>query len=182
MAMFILAFVYRIPNSYLEEMIVTKQQEKAFEIGLALKQYSLDHAGNYPAGKSSTAIFQQLLDQKYVTDPTLFYLPMRGKSKPVGTILEPDNVCWDVTNSVRTDDSDSLPLVFTTGYKLQYRPKGDALPLTHVSTIYLILTRKNGAIDIRTSVAKGVVPLAILSSFDTKGRTYQQLTPDGPLP
>ncbi len=51
-------------------------------IGLCLYRYAQDHNGQYPDGKTSTEVFQQLIDEKYVTDPSIFYLTyMRARGK-----------------------------------------------------------------------------------------------------
>src|SRR6187402_3640935 len=41
-------------------------------LGLALFQFANDHDNRLPEGKSSTEIFQQLIDGKYVSDPRIF--------------------------------------------------------------------------------------------------------------
>ena len=71
-------------------------------IALAAFSYANDHNHKYPDGKSSTEVFQKLIDGKYVDDTTIFYVPMKGKTKPIaGQPLKPENVCWDFTG--RTD-------------------------------------------------------------------------------
>jgi hypothetical protein len=70
-------------------------------IGIAMFQYSNDHNSVYPDGESSTEVFQKLLDEKYISDPTIFYIPLPGKIKPIeGQPLKPENVCFDVTSGV----------------------------------------------------------------------------------
>jgi hypothetical protein len=163
----------------------------AHRINLALYQYATDHDGKFPEGKTSTEIFQQLIDQKFVDDPAIFYVPMKGKSMPVGTRLKPENVCWDFTNKIPNGaeggDSSTLPMVFLTGYRIHYVPGGDAVPLSGAAgTALPISIFPVGCFDGSASADKpqadGVVHGFIPANFDPQGRTYEQLTPDGPLP
>jgi len=99
--------------------------------------FARDHGGKYPNGKSSTEIFQKLLDDGYVRDPSLFFISMEGKTKPVpGQPLKPENVGWDVTTPIDTnmpspETGYKLPVVFSTGYKVSYLPGAAAVPLLH---------------------------------------------------
>ena len=96
----------------------------ARQIGLMMVAYANDN-GAYPDGKSSTEVFQKLLDGRYkwhagnyCVDPTIFYIGLPGKTKPVmGQKLKPENVCWDVTSGVDPRDPDRLPIVFLTATK-----------------------------------------------------------------
>jgi len=105
--------------------------QAAHEIGIAMYSYSNDNDLKYPDGKSSTEVFQKLMDGGYVTDPNLFYIPMPGKTRPApGQKLKPENVSWDVTGGADASSSpDGLPIVFMTGYKVSYTPGGAAVPL-----------------------------------------------------
>ena len=100
------------------------------EIVFGMSQYANDNNGNYPDGKSSTEVFQKMLDGGYVSDPSIFYVPMAGKTKAVaGQLLKPENVCFDVTSAADRSALDGLPIVFSTGYKVNYVPGGVAVPL-----------------------------------------------------
>lgn len=109
----------------------------ANSIALSMEVYSRDHEGKYPDGKSSTEVFQKLLDEGYVKDPSLFYIAMEGKTKPLpGQPLKPENVGWDVTTPIDTHMpspgiGSPLPVVFSTGYKVSYLPGAAAVPLLH---------------------------------------------------
>jgi len=103
--------------------------EMAWTIDRLLLVYATDHNGSFPEGKSSTEIFQKLLDEKYCADPGVFYIEMPGKTKATSNKLKPKNVCWDVTISTDTDYYD-MPVVFLTGYKVDYVPGGSAIPLS----------------------------------------------------
>jgi len=100
-----------------------------------------------------------------------------------------------------------LPLVFLTGYKVNYAPGGSAVPiikpypqfraepLTSLHWWYgqplltspgiAVFYKGNNAmfIDLNTTAnPAGSIPHFIPPDFDPKGKTYRQLTPDGPLP
>jgi hypothetical protein len=149
-------------------------------LGQVLDSYAKDNNGKYPTGKSSTDIFQQLLDQNYINDPTWFYFSMPGKTKPASNKLNPENVCFDVTDGVLPDDSESLPLVVTTGYKIDYIPGGKAHPLVNSYPQRIDVYYRGNQAFHKIGGTDGI-PL-IDPAFDPKGRTYRQLTPDGPLP
>lgn len=165
-----------------------RRTQAARAIELALFSYANDHGEKYPTGKSSTEVFQQLIDQDYAEDPQIFYFPMPGKIKPLSTMLKPENVCFDVTNGVLPDDPDSIPLVFSTGYRIDYVRGGKAHPLQNGDPGGLAVAFKSNSAAFLSNQPGGVplFPPApndnADSNFDPKGRTYQQLTPDGPLP
>jgi len=200
-----------------------ERTQGAHLIAMVMFQYANDHGGDlhpYPEGRSSTEVFQKLLDGGYCSDPALFYIPMRGKTPPVpGQKLKPENVCWDVTSCVNEWDSDALPLVFMTGYKMTYAPDGSAVPLVrpyppyiepwpywinfsgmheHAPIPGLAVAEKRGSsafrlLDYKVSAdgsvqvpyiynTDAVVSHAMSAKFDSKGKTWIQLTPDGRLP
>jgi len=107
--------------------------QQSRQIGQVLLSYSYDNTQNnnaYPDGNSSTEVFQKLIDESYVFDPGIFYVPLPGKIKAIaGQKLKPENVCFDLTAGVAANTSDKLPLVFMTGYKVSYVPGGSAVPL-----------------------------------------------------
>jgi hypothetical protein len=176
------------------------------EIGQMLFEYSTDNTDNanaYPDGKSSTEIFQMLIDKGYCSDPTIFYVPLPGKVMPVsGQKLKPENVSWDVTGGAAADAPDGLPLVFLTGYKVTYAPGAAAVPVIKPYPRYggdsgwfsWLRTRDEGppgiAVFYKGNNAKYSnldrsspnIPNFVPPTFDANGWTFRQLTPDGPLP
>jgi hypothetical protein len=181
---------------------------QSWEIGRAMISYANDNSGEFPNGKSSTEVFQKLMDGGYVTDPTLFYIPLRGKTKPVaGQELKPENICWDVTCPVDKGDSNQLPLVFMTGYKVSYLPGGTATPLLagipHFTIEYRDWREWVNAPSPRVGIAvyykdetidqsphdcfraydfsSRTVPDFVPSGFAPKGKAFRQLTPEGPV-
>jgi len=168
------------------------------QIGLCLHQYSIDHGGHYPEGKTSTEIFQQLIDQKYVTDPELFYLGyfgISGKVRPQNDHLNAENVCFDVTCCVDSSSPDDLPVVFLTGFKINYQAGAKAVPVGKPEPAVKRTwsqwwngtpdSPRNGiAVSNKDTSARwiradedGSIPNFIPADFDPKGKTYRQLTP-----
>ncbi len=173
-------------------------------LGLALVAYASDHDGKFPEGKSSTEIFQALIDGKYINDPALLYLPMPGKIKSVSATqkLKPENVCWDVTGSLNSQSPAQVPLVYVTGYRVSYETAAAAFPLkaspsaspnmaqswfdwwhgTYYPYGCMALCRKDKSAQSLVSLTDGELPYFIPDDFDPKGQTYHQLTPNGELP
>jgi hypothetical protein len=153
-------------------------------------QYEQDHNGAYPTGKSSTEVFQKLIDEHYVQDPTTFWIMsfnVPGKTKATSNELKPENVCWDVTVPLDAGSSDLLPVVFLTGYRINYVPGGSAVPLFSSSEdrppgIAVCYHGNNPAWLKNDGQPDRIVKNFISTAFDPAGKKYQQLTPDGPLP
>jgi hypothetical protein len=59
------------------------EMQQCRQIGLMLFQYATDHVTDnpFPDGKSSTEVFQKLIDGGYCNDPGVFFVPLSGKSK-----------------------------------------------------------------------------------------------------
>ena len=181
------------------------------EIALSMEQYAADHNGQYPTGKSSTEIFQKLMDEGYVSDPSIFVggYPRLNKvalTNPTEK-LKPENVGFDVTILVDASSPENLPLVFLTGYRINYSAGANALPLSSdikdripciavgykdASAAYV--TRgtlrcpargysnpESGSVWGPGALSDGTIPHFIPTNFDPKGKKYVQLTPDGPL-
>ncbi len=171
--------------------------------------YANDNSQNYPDGKSSTEVFQQLLDGGYVTDPAIFYIPAAGKIKaePGQKKLRPENVCWDVTGGLASTDPGELPVLFLTGYRVNYTPGGAAVPIRGAgvmaprtwsqwwnnepipSDIYqdgspVFYVNNSAAFKLRMTAPDGThsIPNFISPDYKPDGKSYRQLTPDGVLP
>jgi len=78
------AFIYPIIQHANSAALTSTYCQYSSDIGRSLDQYATDHNGKYPEGKSSTEIFQKLIDKGYVTDPSIFYCPLPGKIKAEG--------------------------------------------------------------------------------------------------
>jgi hypothetical protein len=182
--------------------------QNAHAIGLALYSYANDNNQQYPDGSSSTEAFQKLLDGGYVTDPAIFYIPMPGKVKAsAGQKLKPENVCWDLTAPAESREPLALPLLFITGYKVNYVPGGVAVPLNKDAPLYgtepfrgTILQGPFSEAPYRKGVAvfyidssttfltmplgissDGSIPNFVPTDFKPDATVYRQLTPDGVL-
>ncbi len=170
--------------------------QAAHALGLALYSYANDNNGLYPDASSSTEAFQQLLDGGYISDPTILYVAMDGKTKASKDQkkLRPENVCWDITAGASKEDSGSLPLLFLTGYRITYTPGSDAVPEIKPFPAYRLNNSwfadlsnpgiaayyvDNHAVWL---LAQGnLIPHFVPQNFDAQGKTYRQLTPDGVL-
>jgi len=167
--------------------------------------YSYDHNGKYPEGKTSTEVFQKLIDGGYVSlDPDarseapgldIFYFPMPGKVKPTSTTLKPENVCLDVTCCVDESSPDQIPLVFVTGYKVTYETGASALPEDWPARTwwgwltaedyprgFLVTSYKSNNTVVLKATPDGSIPNFIPSPFIGSLTGYHQLTPDGKTP
>ena len=164
--------------------------QKCRQIGLMLFSYEQDNAANgfaYPDGKSSTEVFQKLLDNGYCTDPSVFYTPLPGKTAPTsGQKLKPENVCFDVTSGVTGDSSDLVPVVFMTGYKVTYTAGSSAVPLVKPFPAGTVVCYKGNNTQVlfpgANAATDGSIPNFVPANFDAKGKTLVQLTPVGALP
>jgi hypothetical protein len=189
---------------------VNSPVQRAHAIGLAVYSYANDNDQQYPDGASSTEVFQKLLDGGYVTDPTLFYIPMPGKVKPVaGQKLKPENVSWDITAPVAALSPGELPLLFMTGYKVNYVSGGSATPAhgipqygytpeqpawkkwmglapqvvyepsQGIAVFYVNNSTVFSPYAAPISAPDGSIPNFVPPDFKPDGKTYRQLTPDG---
>ena len=152
--------------------------QQARQIGLAMFAYANDHNGAYPDGATSTEVFQKLIDEKYVSDPGVFYFSMPGKTKTTSDKLTADNVCYDVTSGVASDSPDDVPLVFSTGYIVTYSAGASATrdPGSQTPFPLFAVYKGNGARFIEAG-PDGTIPNFIPVNFDPGAKTYQQLRP-----
>jgi len=172
--------------------------QQARAISLAMRAYANEHNGNYPdagdapasnltftmgstpGATTSTEVFQKLLDGKYVTDPAIFYIAMPGKVRPVGNRLASNNVCFDVTAGLKADSPGTVPLVYSTGYDVDYSrggiimpsTSGPASPFTGMAVAY----RNNRARFFSLTRATTTIQLLPPGS-ESDGQTYRQLKP-----
>jgi hypothetical protein len=153
--------------------------QQARQIDLMLYAYSVDHFGAYPDGKTSTEVFQKLLDGKYASDPAVFYVAMPGKIKPTSSSLTPDNVSFDVTSGIGSDSSDGVPVVFLTGYTMSYTSGGSATRIPGQETAFpgIAIAYKNNSARFINSFPDGTVFKAVPETFDPGNKNYVQLRP-----
>jgi hypothetical protein len=160
-------------------------------IALAMFQFANDNGDKYPTGRSSTEVFQKLIDGKYIPDPATFFVVMSGKTKATSNNLKPENVSYDVTVPADSNSPDGLPLVFLTGYRIDYKPGGSAVPVSGSHTPFpldglAVCYKNNNAFfkvpNHQQSLPNHGITNFVPPDFDPKGQKFQQLTPDGPLP
>ncbi len=120
---------------------ITQQEApaaKAHNLAIASFSYANDNKDVYPSGKTSTAIFQQLYDEKYLTEPGDVFLTGNGGKAMAQTSTElrlnPQNVSWDYTTRADTgltkDDPEDTPLLFSCVAKVpEYKPGLNAVSL-----------------------------------------------------
>lgn len=169
---------------------VSAEQQTARSIALCLFVYAQNHDGHYPDGKTSTEVFQQLIDEGYITDSAIFYAKLPGKIRTESKQLKAENVGWDVTCCVDSTSPDELPVVFLDGYKITYQAGSRAVPFDQRPRTWgqwlhrFVATKKTVAVCYKDRSARsiqvdadGSVPDFIPTDFDPKGKTYRQLTP-----
>ncbi len=190
------------PINSIHHPVESASMQTCRTIALALFQYANDN-GTYPEGASSTAVFQKLLDGNYVSDPAIFYVPMPGKHPAArGSRLQPDNVCYDVTAGLKPGEASEMPLVFMTGFRMEYRPGGRAISMTKpfpeiipprwfakpqpVTGIAVAYQNNNaffqGGLGHSTDVGPDGFGVVLVIPLDANvAGTCRQLTPNGPL-
>jgi hypothetical protein len=152
-------------------------------IALAMFQYATDHQGAYPDGKTSTEVFQKLIDGKYISDPGMLYLAMPGKTRATSPTLTAANVSYDVTSGVAADSPDSLPIVFCTGYTVSYTAGASAVPDSATSSPFpgvgggMAVGCKNNNARFINDSTDGTVPGFIAADFNAGTKTFRQLRP-----
>jgi hypothetical protein len=187
-------FIYPVFKNAKEKAIESSGIQSLSAIQIALVTYSFEHDGKFPQGKSSTEVFQKLLDGGYISDATTFYypLPRRTGVQPDSKKLMPENVSFDVTDVAYDQIPDDFPVVFLSGFKVDYQAGAKAVPLEesrswadwlkgrHHAWSMLECT-KDGKASFVPTAPDGTIPDFIPADFDSKGKTYSQLTPDGEL-
>jgi len=148
-------------------------------IGLLMYMYAADHNGNYPDGATSTEVFQKLIDEKYVSDPSIFYFTMEGKTKPTSNHLTAENVCFDVTSGIKSDSSDFVPVVFSVGFNVSYHANDSAErnPIIKSPFPGLAVFYKNNSASFIKASSDGIVRNFIPAGFNPGDKTYKQLKP-----
>lgn len=187
-----------------EETKISGLIQAARSIDLFLFEYADDHGGRYPEGKSSTEVFQKLIDGGYVSNPAnqeeasgpeIFYFPMPGKVKPTSNTLMPENVCWDVTCCLDAHSPDQVPVVYLTGYKITYKAGASAMPepwpartwwewLTGADYPrgFIVVGYLSNSNVVLKAAPDGSITNFITSTFYGNDTTYHQLTPDETKP
>ncbi|HUB66786.1 MAG TPA: DUF4339 domain-containing protein [Candidatus Methylacidiphilales bacterium] len=154
--------------------------QQAQEIASAMSQYADAHNGAYPDGRTSTEVFQKLLDGHYVFDPAVFFTYLPGKTAPTSHTLTADNVCFDVTSGLTKNSPGDVPVVFTTGYTVAYLPGGSAskdIGFDFALSQGIAVVYKNNRATFLQANAFGAVPNFISRWFRPGREIYLQLRP-----
>jgi len=181
----VIMFLGVVALGFSVQPMIRKAQESAATqqaraIAIMMSEYAGDHNGAYPDGKTSTEVFQQLLDGKYATDPAIFYIVlMPGKIAATSNTLTAANVCFDVTGGVTSDSPEGLPLVYSTGYSVTYASGGLATVDAVMPAFFpgMALACKNNSASFKKADALGNVPGIIPDGFDPGTHVYRQLKP-----
>ncbi len=77
-----------------------------------------------------------------------------------------------------------MPVVFSTGYRVNYVAHGTAIPLSNEKYPGILVYYYSNSTYFKTADVgpDGIVTDFISGDFKPDGHKYQQLTPDGPLP
>jgi hypothetical protein len=205
LAGFLLLFVIVLNPFHRGHFVNGQAWRNGNAIADALNRYAKQN-GKYPDGNSSTEVFQKLLDDHFLRDPSVFYVPFPGKTKAAsGQPLKPENVSRDFTSCPvqGLNDFSTFPLVFFTSCKVNYVPDGSAVALAssfpsfhddHLTWLqewnhdvppfeegYLLTVYPRGGGEGFKAEADGTIPHFISPDFNAHGKTYRQLTPDGEL-
>jgi len=164
--------------------------QKVRSIGLCLYAYAQDHNGHYPEGKTSTEVFEKLIEGKYAKGPELFYFQTAGKIPPTSSILKAENVAWDMTSCSDSSPPDAVPVIFMTGYKITYQAGTSAMPVNQQPRTwrqwwngsaspdtFVAIYYYSNSVTVKLPDKDGSIPNFIPVDFDPKGKTYRQLTP-----
>jgi hypothetical protein len=145
----------------------------------AMHAYATDHGGAYPEGGTSTEVFQKLLDGHYVSNPKTFFVLTGGKFPADSNQLDSRNVCFDVTAGASPKSPADLPLVFTAGFDVTYRPGVNATHATDIVGILhgIAVGYNDGSAHFRRAAADGTVPDVVPADFKAEGETFRQLKP-----
>jgi hypothetical protein len=198
----------------------SRAMEQSRAIYALLMAYADNHRGAFPTGRSSTEIFQKLVEENHfiasgmsrdelyrqagyedsnIHDTAIFYLKVPGKSLATSTVLKPENVCFDVTIPLGREELGACPMVFLTGYRVQYVPNGKAVcpdasqvpswsGISYSNQVSISVWDNRPAPPIEGLPARPYflpdhsIANFVPADFDAKGVKYVQLTPDGPLP
>jgi hypothetical protein len=183
------AVVFAEVSSYLKLHGTAHALESAKTLDTLLAQYATENDGAYPTGEGTRApgksvgIALDLLQTQFTPNADIF--AVGSTTRYAGTDkdyadLAPENMSWDftaganTTTGIKTDEPDSLPLLYTTSETVDYRP-GQSVTLSGhgpFGSHGMIVALKSGAVEYRQGASSVFVPA------DFKGTgTYTQIKP-----
>jgi len=183
------AVLFAVAANYLKLHGTAHALENARTLDTLLAQYAAENDGAYPTGEGTRApgksagIALDLLQTQFTPNADIFAVGStpryEGTDKDYAD-LGPENMSWDftaganTTTGIRTDEPETLPVFYTTGEAVDYRP-GQSVTLSGHGPFGrrgMIVALKSGAVEYREGASSVFVPA------DFKGTgTYTQIKP-----
>jgi hypothetical protein len=176
-------------SSYLTLHGTAHALESAKTLDTLLAQYATENDGAYPTGEGthapgkSVGIALDLLQTQFTPNADIFAVGSTtryaGTDKDYADLV-PENMSWDftaganTTTGIKTDEPDSLPVLYTTSEMVDYRPGQNVTLSGHgpFGSRGMIVALKSGAVEYRVGASSVFVPA------DFKGTgTYTQIKP-----
>jgi hypothetical protein len=190
LVLFLLAGVaFMIVSSYVKLRSPEHALENARALNTLLTLYATDNDGAYPTGEGTRAqgksegIALNLLQNQYTPNADIFAAgstPRYAGTDNDYADLAPENMSWDftaganTTTGIKTNEPETLPVLYTTGEAVDYRP-GQSVTLSGhgpFGSRGMIVALKSGAVEYRQGGSSVFVPA------DFKGTgTYTQIKP-----
>ncbi len=184
--------LYAEVSSYFKLHGTEHALENARTLNTLLAQYATDNNDMYPVGEGTRAegksegIALNLLQNQFTPNADIFAVgstPRYAGTAQDFADLAPENISWDftaganTTTGIKTDAPDLLPVLYTTGETVDYRPdKGVTLSGNGpFGTHGMIVALKSGAAEYRSAMSN-VVPVFVSPAFPGTG-TYTQIKP-----
>ena len=184
--------LYAVVSDYLELHGTEQALGSARALNTLLAQYATDNDGVYPVGENTRAegksegIALDLLQNNYTPNAEIF--SVGSTPRYAGTAkdyagLAPANMSWDftaganATTGIKSDAPDWLPILYTTGQTVDYRP-GESVALSGNGPFGnrgMIIALKSGAAEYRPA-SKNIVPIFVSPDFKDTGK-YTQIKP-----
>jgi hypothetical protein len=178
---------FTLLSSYVKLHSPEHALENARTLNTLLAQYATDNDGTYPTGEGTRAqgksegIALNLLQNQFTPNADIFAAgstPRYAGADKDYADLAPENMSWDftaganATTGIKTDAPDDLPVLYTTGQTVDYRP-GQSVTLSGKGPFAggMVVALKSGAAIYRPGNSTFVVPV-----FKGTG-TYTQIKP-----
>jgi len=156
-------------------------------IRFALLEYAQKHKGLFPGGKSSTDVFEQLIED-HDLEAHFVYFDLPGKREFVGGALSPANVCYDFTQGTNLKSPEWIPIIIPTGFRINYATgeasiiASNAIKNDFINVGYIANIRSwNLNLAPFISIRKHQIFIMPGKPVTEDASQYQQLTPDGNL-
>jgi len=121
-------FVALLSYFFIQKQTIPYEMTNVSLLLESLLAYAKSHNGLFPSGSSSTEVFQKLIDDGDMTSRAV-YFDLPGKREPTGNKIKSENVCFDFTRGTDAKSPEWVPIVFPTGYRVDYET-GEAIRLS----------------------------------------------------